>query len=177
MDEFTKVYEQRTSQVRMGKSHTRHMLSTVYEKQQDAKHGVRWTEGQMIASTAVAALSFYPRIKTSRPAVEAARSVVGVIAVIGGMAYWGTLSRWRSYETELWSLERRLNDLLGSWWNLENMIRGANGPAHLDYLTNWRMNHRIEDHLKQQAAFERSIATLERPRFSLLGWVEELIGH
>ena len=103
--------------------------------------------------------------------------MIGAVSAIGAMAFSGTRTLWFSYDTELRNVDRRLQDLMGAWWNLENLVGVANDPVYLDYLTDWRMCDMIENQLKVQAKFERSIAALEPPRFSLVGGLTEWVGH
>lgn len=170
MDEFTKAYQERTSQASNGMANLRHMLRTVHQKREDAARGGSRALLQSIASAGVgvSALSFGFYKKPPHPAARAAGVVAGVASSFGVLVFSSMRSHWDSYDVELRELRRHIEDTWGEWYNLKNMICGANDPAHIEYLTGWRMSARIENLLKKQATFEQSINELQPPRFSVV---------
>jgi len=166
MDEFTKVYEQRMKQVKDGMTNASSALRAASAKRNDAMMGTLCYLGATAGSAGVGVLSVLTRTQSRRPATSVARFVICGASLIGGMAFWSTLTHWRRYwaQTEGVCADVRWN--FQEWMMLEDEVILA---MDKDRLGDSKLNKRFERQRAKQANIEQLVTALQPPRFSFFG--------
>ena len=161
MPSSTELYNERMNQVKDGLNVSCSLSRVVLKKRDEAAVSILCHLGATVSCVGVAALSALVRIRSCRPAMLVARSVVCGASVIGGMMSWNTFACWKQHLVQIEDVRSDLGWDFQKWLMLEDAVMLARSRKSLEEP---KLSKRIDDLRTKHATMEQLVTALQPPR-------------